>query len=62
MQQIADLLVEARARDARERAPVRSVVGVHEHDWATELPGALHLVDPQGRAASPDLGLGYSPN
>ena len=61
MHRIADLLVEA-GLATPEGAPVRSVVGVNEHSWASELPGALHLVVPKAIPQSPDLGLGYSPN
>ena len=61
MGQIADLLVEA-GYATPEGAAVRSAIGVHEHDWATEFPGALHLVVPKTEPQSPDLGLGYSPN
>jgi hypothetical protein len=61
MQQIADLLVEA-GLATPEGAAVRSVVGVHELDWTTEMPGALHLTIPRAVPRSPDLGLGYSPN
>ncbi len=61
MQQIADLLVE-HGLAAPEDGPVRSAVAVHEHDWVTDFPGALHLVVPRAVPRSPDLGLGYSPN
>ena len=61
MQGIADLL-EEHGLATPESGPVRSVVAVHEHDWVTELPGALHLVIPRAVPRSPDLGLGYSPN
>ena len=61
MQRIADLLVEE-GLATPEGAPVRSVIGVQEHEWATELPGALHLVMPKAVPQSPDLGFGYSPN
>jgi hypothetical protein len=61
MHRIADLLIEE-GLATPEGAPVRSVVGVHEHDWTDELPGALHLVVPKAVPQSPDLGLSYSPN
>jgi len=38
------------------------VVGAHELDWTTEMPGALHMAIPKTEPRSPDLGLGYSPN
>jgi len=61
MQQIADLLVE-HGLSTPEGEAVRSVVGVHELDWTTEMPGALHMTIPKTEPRSPDLGLGYSPN
>jgi hypothetical protein len=61
MQRIADLLVEE-GLATPEGAPVRSVIGVHAHEWTAELPRALHLVLPEAVPQSPDLGLGYSPN
>jgi hypothetical protein len=61
MQRIADLLVEF-GLSTPEGEAVRSVVGVHELDWTSEMPGALHMTIPKSVPRSPDLGLGYSPN
>ena len=61
MQEIADLLVE-HGLSTPEGDAVRSVVGVHELDWTSEMPGALHMTIPKTEPRSPDLGLGYSPN